>query len=101
LRDNNSANSPQGCDAALVELLVAAGADVNGKDHRGGTPLHILTVRGYGCKALAVAQILIEVGTDVNVKNEYGETPLASAQEYNCDNLFKFLRKNGARLGKL
>ena len=60
----------------IVELLIAAGADVNVKDGQGGlTPLH--TAIGNGNKE--IVELLIANSADVNAKTESGWTPLHEA----------------------
>ena len=70
-------------DRALVELLLAKGADVNAKTARPfligdvkpdyhHTPLHYAVA--FGRKDLA--ELLIAKGADVNAKTDYGWTPL-------------------------
>jgi cytohesin len=61
----------------IVELLIAAGADVNVKDGQGGlTPLH--TAIGNGNKE--IVELLIANGADVNAgRSDGGWTPLHKA----------------------
>ena len=58
-------------DIELVQSLISKGADVNVKNDRGETPLHLLK-RGNR----DIAELLIAKGADVNAKNNNGSTPL-------------------------
>ncbi len=62
-----------------LDMLLAAGADVNGL-HEGYTPLHWalvdLNVCGNSSRWLAYQAWLIKHGADVNQRGESGDTPL-------------------------
>ena len=51
---------------AMVELLLAHGADVRAADNSGETPLHLAVDRGY----LALVELLIVRGADVKVRDK-------------------------------
>ncbi|WP_257463312.1 ankyrin repeat domain-containing protein [Archangium lipolyticum] len=66
-----------------VRKLLAEGADVNGRNAQGATPLH-LAVRAPYTKAyprpnLDVVRVLLEAGADPNARTQHGETALLSA----------------------
>ena len=61
-------------DIERVKSLLSDGADVNAKDDKGNTPLHLLA--RYGYKKQDIAELLIAKGADVNARNKDGWTPL-------------------------
>ena len=56
---------------AVIKLLVAAGADVNGRDDRGNTALHGAVLRGYN----DVVKTLIQAGANPYRANNDGKSP--------------------------
>ena len=60
----------------IVKALVLAGADVNVKLKRMGTPLHGVYCCGDQKMAVSVAQLLISKGALVDAKNDRGNSPL-------------------------
>ena len=60
----------------IVEQLIKAGADINGTNRDGGTPLHEAAFMGRD----GVARILLQNRADVAARNDNGETPLNRAQ---------------------
>ena len=81
-------------NAALVQALIAAGADVRGSSKV--TPLHVAAGRGD----VAVAQLLIDAGADVNAKNtaSVDETPLHAAAFNGHRAMVETLLAAGARV---
>ena len=56
----------------ICEYLIDAGAEVNGVDHQGNTPLH----EAATLNDVAIMQALIARGANVNAQNEAGYAPL-------------------------
>jgi ankyrin repeat protein/mono/diheme cytochrome c family protein len=81
-------------DAAVVELLVARGADVRARSKVGETALMDAAARGD----LAAATLLVERGADVNAVDHRGYTPLIFAAHYDRDavELVRLLLSRGA-----
>lgn len=89
-------------DIMLVKELITKGADVNAKDDKGRTLLHITAFYGEG---LELAELLISKGADVNAKaNSFlggGATPLLNAAEMGRTELVKLLISKGADVNAL
>jgi ankyrin repeat protein len=95
-------------DPAEIRRLVAAGADVNGTNSMGVTPLHTLTVAGaeslramvqHGGMAKSeenaqrvaeAIKLLIELGADINKADGGGQTPLHYAVQAQNSQAIKF-----------
>ncbi len=60
---------------ASLELLIAAGGDINGKDSRGLTPLHEAARWGWN----DVVRYLVDRGADLHATDARGRTPVDSA----------------------
>ncbi len=58
----------------IMQLLIDNGADVNVKDQKGKTPLHIVTAVKPSIEKM---ELLIDNGADVNAVDNEGKTPLA------------------------
>ena len=85
----------------IVELLIAAGADVHAKgDEAGETPLHNAAYEGHK----EIAELLIAAGANVSAISDGGITPLYIATEPGNPNasteLANLLRKHGGKTGE-
>lgn len=80
--------------AAMVELLIQNGADVNAQGADGETPLHV----AIGAENEKIAEVLIKNGADLNAKDRSGRTPLHLATEQSSIKMVELLAKNGADL---
>ncbi len=76
-----------------VRRLLNKGADPNGRDPEGQTPLVWASTWGF----LDVIQVLMEHGADVNLPTDDGETPLMCAASMGHLDAMGLLRSLGAR----
>jgi len=84
-------------DSERVASLLSKGIDVNAKDDKGNTPLHLAA--RYGYKKKDIAELLIANGADVNARNADGWTPLhftAWRRYTGHEDITELLVKNGA-----
>ena len=81
-------------NAPEVRRLLAAGADVNGRDDRGATPLVWAAVTG----SREIAELLIARGADVNAKDRSGFTPLHVAAYQSRREVAELLIAKGAEV---
>lgn len=79
-------------DASLVRNLLNKGADINTKDRRGNTPLHLAVGHGF----TAICELLLEYGANVNAKCDDDETPLHRAALVGWTEICKLLLDHGA-----
>lgn len=81
----------------IVRILVAAGADPNGRSPDDETPLHWAASNDD----VDVAEELIDAGADIEVPDGSIGTPLDNAIGYGCWNVARLLVARGARVDKL
>ena len=77
----------------IIEELLRHGADVDGVNHTGFTPLHHAAESG----APEAARVLIEAGADVNLPSLAGETPLQRARREGHHDVVRLLEAAGAK----
>jgi ankyrin repeat protein len=74
------------------KLLLQKGANVNGKNSSGCSPLHVAAF----CGNLKILKLLLDSGADINAQNNLGGTPLYCATFYRQFGATNFLKQNGA-----
>ncbi len=82
-------------DEECIDLLLKNGASVNLKtDNEEDGLLHQAVYSGN----IKIIELLLQAGMDINIKDRFGNTVLISVLTYpnNCNNIVKFLLKNGA-----
>ena len=77
-----------------VRRLLAAGADIHGKDDHGAEPLILAAVSG----SKEIAELLIARGADVNVREQSGFTPLHGASYQSHSEVAELLVRKGAEV---
>ena len=88
-----AAGSPE-----LVEMLLDAGADPNGRSGRGETPLHA-AAGADEYRGVAVTRLLVARGADARVTDVLGETPVHKAAERDSVELLLYYAGAGAAAG--
>ena len=77
----------------IVDLLLAAGADVNWPSGPGrAVPLHMAARRGH----VSIAEALLDAGADIEQRDSKGETPLRRAVNCRHPQLVRLLLSRGA-----
>lgn len=79
--------------ADMIKLILSHGADINGKDMNGLTPLHSAVT---SFKGVPVIRELLVHGANVNATDYEGNTPLTLAIIYEYLEAIKELLENGA-----
>jgi len=77
-----------------VNALLEAGANVDGTDARGNTPLHAACQGG----SLKTVKALLRRGCESNAQNYQGNTPLHYAFAYKYEDVAEYLMRKGGAL---
>ena len=81
--------------AAMVQLLLDAGADIHAKDVLKSTALHFAVCQGDN----KTAKVLIEKGAYINARNGFGWSPLVIAKATGNSSMETLLTGAGATMG--
>jgi ankyrin repeat protein len=76
----------------IVRLLLDCGANVNGEDFRGRSPLSLAASVGHE----GIVRLLLERGADINKANSWGESPLSLAASAGYEGIVRLLLDRGA-----
>lgn len=79
-------------DAAVVEILIAMGANIEARDAEGQTPLYVACYWGK----YRAAKLLLKKGTNIEARHKDGWSPLNQACATDCTELIRLLLVNGA-----
>ncbi|KAJ5071726.1 ada2a-containing complex component 3 isoform d [Anaeramoeba ignava] len=85
----------------IIKFFIENGSDVNVKNKKNQTALHIVCQSQKKPKVIELIKLLISKGADINAKNDLNQTPLHLACQFqnNKENSFriiKYLVKKGA-----
>jgi hypothetical protein len=80
-------------DPCMETVLIKAGADVNGRNHDGSTPL----MTAVGFKVFGNVKALLAAGADVNAKANNGQTALSIAVERHDERIIELLKQAARR----
>ena len=72
----------RGGSVARIRDLIACGADVNARNHKGQTALHCAAKAGF----VAIVSLLLDHGAEVDLKDREGQTPLMTASRSTIKN---------------
>jgi glutaminase len=78
-------------DLSAIQRLVACGADLNGADYDGRTPLHLAASEGHK----DVVRYLIDQGVNIDPVDRWGGTPLCDAQRHGHKAVVELLERSG------
>jgi len=83
-------------DVEVIKSFVSEGVDVNIKDEKDRTPLHVAAATEK--ENTEIVKFLVSKGADVNAETIYGDTPLTEAVDSENVEVTKFLVSQGANV---
>lgn len=89
----------RGAQVSAMQLLLEQGGDVNKRNSRGETPLHIAAgLKGAGDQQTQVVMLLLASGCDVSAANVLGDSPMQVAQRSGNHDVTLMLSRSGSML---
>ena len=85
-------------DLAKMKQLVAGGVDINLRDKKKVTPLHLAAFQGNK-HHIAMTKWLLANGANVNLTIAFGDTPLDWAVRNKKEDVAAILRNHGGKTG--
>ena len=82
-------------DLEVIQKLIEYDADINPKDEKGWTPLHLASI-GRHFKDGSILRLLLKHGADINAWSKYGWTPLHWASHNGALEVVRLLLEHGA-----
>ena len=78
-------------DLTTIQRLLARGADLEGSDYDGRTPLHLAASEGHE----NVVRFCLGKKINLSPRDRWGGTPLADAKRGSHDTVARILKENG------
>jgi uncharacterized protein len=85
-------HNKHGLGVPIVEMIIAAGADIDAPDAHGWTPVNLAAHEGV----IEIVELLIARGADVNRPASNGDMPLATALKEGNAEVAALLQQHGA-----
>merc|ERR1712192_21742 len=85
----------RGREGAL-DVLISLGAEINARDAKGRTPLHVASASAKGRSQLSCVRKLVEAGADTSLPDDNGQTALCVAAREGHEECIRHLLKNNA-----
>ncbi len=92
---NYQSDSPE-----KIKALLEKGADINGKDKDGKTPLHCAAYNCYSDDGVKITILLLDLGADASVRDNDGKTAAYYAQQRGNTELGQLISEKTAQIAK-
>jgi hypothetical protein len=76
----------------ILKMLISHGADVNGRQGRGYTPVHAAVAK----ENREIIRYLLDHGADINAAHDTLGTPLQFAKRFRIPSMVEYLQQHGA-----